>query len=67
MIKHLRDVRTAINKIGHRAVAFVAVGAHASYYGLVSLEAHGFYRYAAAVILILMAINLLSGHSEEAP
>lgn len=48
-------------RVGHKAEhAF-----HMTYLGLVSIEAHGKYRYAALALLVVIVINALTGDIEE--
>lgn len=39
---------------------------HSAYLGIVSVEAHGFYRYAAGVTLLFIAADFLLSLSKEA-
>lgn len=48
-------------RVEQRIVARVTVGAHFAYYGLVGIEAHGSYRYAAVAVLLMMALEVASG------
>jgi hypothetical protein len=38
---------------------------HATYLGMVAVEAHGHYRYAAAVLLVVMVLGWFFGDEEE--
>lgn len=53
--------RKALHRIEHRLVARVALLSHLSYYGLVSVEAHGTYRYAAGVVGLILIIEAFAG------
>lgn len=46
-----------IQKAEHKAAVKAAGWTHIVYYGLVAWEAHGSYRYAAAVLLIIAIIH----------
>ncbi len=54
------DIRHAAAWIDHKIVGKSMVVAHASYYTLVTWEAHGTYRYAAGIICVFMVIEILS-------
>lgn len=54
----------ALHNVEHKAAAKVTVGAHLAYYGLVSMEAHGHYRYAAAVVGCLMLLEAVMGNGD---
>lgn len=52
------------SKLAHferKAVAKLAMYAHLSYYALVSVEAHGSYRYAAGAVLGIMVLEWVHG------
>lgn len=51
----------AIRHAEHVLVAKVAVYGHLAYYGLVTVEAHGSYRYAAGALAVVVALELLGG------
>lgn len=57
-----RDFCKVAVKAEHRVIGKVALGSHLSYYGLVYMEAHGTYRYAAGVVGVLMVLEALAGH-----
>lgn len=54
-----------LRRAEHRTVARVALIGHLSYYGLVSLEAHGNYRYAAGVVGLILIFEALTGNNTE--
>lgn len=47
--------------LSHKAVHRMHWCAHSSYLGLVAYEAHGSYRYAAGVLLVVTVIGALAG------
>lgn len=53
-------VRALIENLGHRAEHF----AHMTYLGMVGLEGHGGYRWAALVLLVVVVANLVVGEGE---
>lgn len=56
-IPRWKDVKHAIHRIEHKVVARVALTGHLAYYGLVTLEAHGHYRWAAMVVGIVLLVE----------
>jgi hypothetical protein len=65
MQKSLRDTirhaTGAIHKIPHTVMVKLTIGSHIAYYGLVAIEAHGNYKYAAFLCGIFICIEALSG------
>jgi hypothetical protein len=62
----LVKVRGAIARAEKKLLAKVAIATHLSYYGLVGMEAHGNYRYAAIVIAVLMVAEIATNAKEVA-
>ncbi len=70
----LKRVKVLIHRVGHRIrniehklLARCAVVGHLTYYGLVSVEAHGFYRYAAGAVGILLIFEALQNSTHGGP
>lgn len=59
-LRHSQLVK-ATDRICHKTVARLTILSHADYYSLVSVEAHGTYRYAAGFLALLVAYELLMG------
>lgn len=53
--------------VDHKIVGKSMVVAHASYYLLVSWEAHGTYRYAAGIILVFTVVEVISHAQPHGP
>lgn len=59
----LRRVRKLAHNAEHKVIARAAIGTHLTYYGLVTWEAHGTYRWAALAVGIIMIIEIVLPHS----
>lgn len=57
----LHDLIGAIHRAEHKMVMRAAAAGHLCYYTLVSIEAHGNYRYAAAALGVLLLVEALIG------
>lgn len=61
-------IRRCLHRAEHKTVARVTLWSHLSYYVLVTLEAHGNYRYAAgAVAIVVIYEAVLGGDPPESP
>lgn len=67
-VKHdlhlLRTVAGKVRRVEHRALARLGFAAHLAYYGLVSVEAHGTYRYVAGGLGLLLILESMTGGGE---
>lgn len=61
----MKVLMDALHKIEHKMVARVAAFAHLAYYGLVSVEAHGNYRYAAGAIGVILIVEAVAGGADK--
>jgi hypothetical protein len=67
-VKHtLHDIRKAIASAGHKLFLKIAVASHFAYYGLVAMEAHGFYRYASGIIVLVMVVEAIEARVSGGP
>jgi hypothetical protein len=57
-------LRRCMHRAEHKYAARVALWSHLSYYVLVTMEAHGNYRYAAGAVALVVVYEAFVGHSE---
>lgn len=50
----MKGIMRTLHKFEHKAIVKIAALTHYAYYGLVALEAHATYKWAAAGILLVM-------------
>jgi hypothetical protein len=67
MNKVIRRIRATLQHRTHRAFIRVTAFSHLAYYGLVSVEAHGHYRYAAGVLGVLLIVEAFTGSADNEP
>jgi hypothetical protein len=60
-----KRAQRALAKAGHFVVIKTVTICHVAYYALVSLEAHGSYRYAAGVLAIIVVVEVFKGAEHE--
>lgn len=65
MEEKLRKLLAVAKRAEHRLLLRLTTMGHLAYYGLVSFEAHGHYRYAAAALGVLLIAEAVVGHGGE--
>lgn len=62
MALRFRKMLALAKRAEHRALLRLTTLGHLAYYGLVSFEAHGHYRYAAGALGVLLIAEALLNH-----
>ena len=65
VVEETRLVKRVLSKAGHFVVIKTVTICHVAYYALVSLEAHGSYRYAAGALAVLVVVEVFKGGEHE--